>query len=86
MKNITILAGFVLLCSPTLRADSEKPAASSKTEAGYHCLFIGHSFFIPVARKFENLPARCGGDDGAIDFIITPRPGNYSCCSTGTTE
>jgi len=27
---------------------------------GYNCLFMGHSFFAPIARSFAEYPARCG--------------------------
>jgi len=55
-----ILIGILVKCSLALGADSGKPAANADAHDGYHCLFIGHSFFIPVAKRFENLPAQCG--------------------------
>jgi len=52
LEKFTLLAGCLFLCSLTLAADPERP--------GYSCLFIGHSFFIPVAKQFAHMPKQCG--------------------------
>lgn len=53
----TALVGVALCClsslSPVMAAETEKPS-------GYTCLLIGHSFFMPVARSFAEMPAQCG--------------------------
>ena len=42
-------------------ASTNPEFAERKTEGpGYNCLFMGHSFFIPVARTFEAFPAQYG--------------------------
>ena len=57
MKNAAtlILIGFSLCCSLASGADSAVPA-----KTGYHCLFVGHSYFIPVIDRFKTLPGQCG--------------------------
>jgi hypothetical protein len=60
--NAIILLGVLVSCGPVMGADSQKPIATTKAsaKAGRNCLFIGHSFFIPVARRFEKLPGQSG--------------------------
>ncbi len=59
--NATILLLVLVSCAPAMGAASQKTTATTK--AGRNCLFIGHSFFIPVARRFEKLPGQSGITD-----------------------
>lgn len=36
------------------------PPTDNKTKKGMNCLFIGHSFFVPVSKVFEKLPGQSG--------------------------
>ena len=54
-----VLMGLILPMPLVSGADSGKPEAAS-AKAGQHCLFIGHSFFVPVAKRFETLPGKFG--------------------------
>jgi len=47
------------LCFPALCLAAE-PASAQGTNTGYRCLFLGHSFFHPIARSFEPLPGQNG--------------------------
>lgn len=55
MKKITSLLLLVLLLQT-----SSAFSAEAKTAKGVHCLFIGHSFFIPVARRFPEFAKQAG--------------------------
>ncbi len=62
MKRSTtvLLVGILLQSTLGLSAEPKTPAAKAggQSRRGYACLFIGHSFFIPVAKSFEKLPGR----------------------------
>jgi hypothetical protein len=44
------------------------------TTTGYACFFMGHSFFIPVARSFNNHPVAAGFSDHSQ--VVYQKPGN----------
>lgn len=56
-------AGFSEQVSVESQASKTQPSSSSLSTKGYHCLFMGHSFFAPIAKAFEEHPARCGFTD-----------------------
>jgi len=74
MRRISalILVAFLLIHCPAFGQDMERPT-STNTEAiaGYDCLFIGHSFFIPVAQRFERLPEACGVEDHSQKTVFS---------------
>jgi hypothetical protein len=58
MKKLAsqILTLFVLsLCLLSTAASTE-----GKSKKGMNCLFIGHSFFVPVSKVFKKLPGQAG--------------------------
>jgi hypothetical protein len=61
-KRIIITILFVGLFLPSVPVFGSEPAktADASAKAGQNCLFIGHSFFVPVAKRFEALPGRSG--------------------------
>ena len=62
MRRITNIILTVVFIGSSLvsSADSGETASKSQTKEGYHCLFIGHSFFAPVVRRFKKLPGQSG--------------------------
>jgi hypothetical protein len=66
MKRMTaiLLLVFLLTCFPAFGQDLDRTATTDvESIDGYNCLFIGHSFFIPVAQRFERLPEACGVEE-----------------------
>lgn len=53
---------------PDERGADDRSAA--RDVAGKKCLFIGHSFFIPVARVFKNHAAQAGVDDHSQQTVF----------------
>jgi hypothetical protein len=66
-----VLIGVLVWCLPAVGADSGTSATTTKPKAGYHCLFIGHSFFIPVAKRFEKLPGQCGVENHRQQVVFS---------------
>ncbi len=48
---------LLLICGCVTTAFAEEQQPQTK---GYNCLFMGHSFFAPIANAFESYPARAG--------------------------
>jgi len=49
-----------LLSSSWLSSGADLAAKTGLSTNGYNCLFLGHSFFAPIARSFAEHPGRCG--------------------------
>ncbi|MBT3200632.1 MAG: hypothetical protein HN350_12035 [Phycisphaerales bacterium] len=59
----------------TPKGATETPPAGQTTEGpGYNCLFIGHSFFIPVARTFAPIPAKYGFTNHRQQLVMAGGP------------
>jgi len=65
-----------------VRPSEETPEAAGTTPGantggavsdgpGHNCLFIGHSFFVPVARTFESFPAKYGITGHRQQFVFS---------------
>lgn len=57
-----LIVGILLQSSLVFGSESTKPDVKLKpvNKGGYKCLFIGHSFFIPVAKALDAKPAQLG--------------------------
>lgn len=55
---------------------SRKEAASTDDifKDGANCLFIGHSFFVPVARSFDAIATKNGFSSHQIEMVFSPGP------------
>lgn len=58
-RIIAIVVFLAFFTTPVhLEAKSENNTGSATK--GYNCLFMGHSFFAPIAKKLADHPMRCG--------------------------
>ncbi len=64
---------FALLTTPTV-AD-EKGTPGPVFQDGAQCLFIGHSFFIPVAKRFDSVAKQNNFKSHQADFVFAPGMG-----------
>lgn len=57
-----VAAGILVLSCwiPCVGAVVEPHDKATPPTQGYNCLFMGHSFFAPIAKSFAEHPARCG--------------------------
>lgn len=74
-----VVALLVVLPLPLARCDeasvtaAKQPAdASPPFPRGARCLFIGHSFFVPVARSFDRLARENGFPQHRMQFVFSP--------------
>ena len=58
--RVCAVALFVSLLTISLCDAAESVGKTDSETKGYNCLFLGHSFFCPIANRFGQLPARCG--------------------------
>ncbi len=72
-------AGQTQGASPFLAIEDEAKTAPSPTtqvppsfKDGGNCLFIGHSFFIPVARYFDKIASRSGFSRHQAQLVFAP--------------
>lgn len=74
--SLISLALLVLLCTQGVAEEerqTERQAPAFKD--GANCLFIGHSFFIPVARRFDKLAEQNEYSSHEVDFVFAPGMG-----------
>ena len=55
--KLIVLSALAFLPALGVSGAEEECAAQAK---GYSCLFMGHSFFTPTAKRFASNPARAG--------------------------
>jgi hypothetical protein len=59
---------------PSDDADHSPRVAESIFKDGANCLFIGHSFFVPVARSFDAIATKSGFSSHQVDVVFSPGP------------
>ncbi len=55
--NLKLSIAYLVICFCGTIAIANTPDQQTK---GYNCLFMGHSFFAPIAKAFDSHPARAG--------------------------
>lgn len=68
--NAVLAITFFALASAVAADAPDKPAPTF--ENGAHCLFIGHSFFIPVARSFDKAARENGFASHQVKLVFAP--------------
>lgn len=71
MKYITSsLVLVAVLCTPLAGQQLDGPRVEGNSSSeGMSCVFLGHSFFAPIAREFEKHPTKCGIDEHS-QFVV----------------
>jgi hypothetical protein len=73
IRQFIFLIGILTSCSLAYGVDTGKISTTTVTtstaKVGYHCLFIGHSFFIPVAKQFDKFSVQSGVANHKQDFV-----------------
>ncbi len=73
LKFNAVLALALFVLTSAVAADApDKPAPTF--ENGANCLFIGHSFFIPVARSFDKAARENGFAAHQVKLVFAPGP------------
>ncbi|QDT36230.1 hypothetical protein [Stratiformator vulcanicus] len=72
-KTFAILALWLLGLAST--AKSDVPESEPIFKDGASCLFIGHSFFIPVAKSFDRIARQSGFTSHEVKLVFSPGPG-----------
>ncbi len=60
LSRFPLAAVFPALLFSYAGFSAEKLQGEDSPAKGYSCLFLGHSFFAPIADNFAQLPAKCG--------------------------
>ena len=60
VRRPCVKALLLALLAVSLCAAAEPDGKADTKTKGYNCLFLGHSFFAPIASQFGQHPARCG--------------------------
>ncbi|MEM7011495.1 MAG: hypothetical protein AAF585_08430, partial [Verrucomicrobiota bacterium] len=61
---------------PDIPRRSESTGQSpAEFREGANCLFIGHSFFVPIGESFDKIGARSGFESHEANMVFSPGPG-----------
>lgn len=75
IKHLKIVILIVIVGIPAQAKKAPSPdldvfLASKTFQEGASCLFIGHSFFIPVAKSFDKFARQTGCTNHQMDFVF----------------
>ena len=76
--QLIVPVSFLLIATPATAQGRRISRASSGPEElpartnGADCLFIGHSFFVPVAKTFDKIATQNGFISHHVDFVFAP--------------
>ena len=69
---ILSMVTLISLFNATICYGAEPEPENNSTTKGYNCLFMGHSFFAPIAKSLAKHPQRCGFTEHKQTVVFHP--------------